>query len=246
LSDIAREVLGRFPIENLGFVFVAGFFTVVSFPFDLFSRDFSRSTYLSIVSEQSVSCSLNWLGLKFDPFVNIKYLGYQFPTGLAELVLVSLPVGLLLYVLFELYGWINRRPYALYLRFIRRDRSSSEEIGKPFDSPISSDSPIKKWVCGKRLSFDSHEQELDFYDWLKETGIVKSIDFLVLMRSSFEGILYGSETFFFIVFFCLVFSWLFSFTGTLEWFVGAIVIFPFSYVIYLASEKVSQIYEQTA
>lgn len=94
-GTVEREVIAAFPIDKLFFIVTVGLFFMISFPFTF---------------------PYNALSLaNFHPFVNITYLyGNNFSVGSVEIVLLSIPVGIGFYLLYDAYEWFNglpRRPF---------------------------------------------------------------------------------------------------------------------------------------
>jgi hypothetical protein len=78
--ETTGKLIGRFPTDDLFFIFTSGFFVVFSFPFTL--------SNLSLQGHQ--------------PFINVMYLyNTDFTTQLAKLVLSSLAVWVIMYLLYD-------------------------------------------------------------------------------------------------------------------------------------------------
>lgn len=217
-------MLGRFPTENLAFILIAGFYTVISFPFNFFSTDFTDVTRLTIPD-------IGLYGLHelstatFAPFINIKYLGYPFPAGLLQLLLLGLLPGFVIFLLYTVYEWLNGLP-AILLSHLRKSNKKPPE------------SIVKTWVAGKRLNLDIQET-LNFYKWLRGKRIDRYFVFLTSICSSSEGLLFGNETFVVVLLAYLYFSHGMA-SQIYEWIVLGVLLTIMFYFIYLASLRKSR------
>ncbi len=93
---MAKEVIGRFPIDQLAFIFVSGFFLTVAFPFDFSKLDFSRGL-------PSMVTLCVYAKSHFAPFVGVSYLGMNFPIGLIMMILLSIPTGVFIFFFYDLF-----------------------------------------------------------------------------------------------------------------------------------------------
>lgn len=161
-KEAAKETLGQFPIDDLFFILTSGLFVVMAFPFDIFNFDFSLLPTFSITDLPKLASS------NFAPFINLKYLGVQFPTYLIMLVLLSIPFGMMIYLLDGAYQRLNY----IVMRGRVKERFCKSEIGE-----------VPLGVI------------LDFYEWLREKKMGKYASLLWSMKSTSTGLLYGGETF---------------------------------------------------
>jgi hypothetical protein len=209
MAEVAKEVMGQFPIDELCFIFASGLFILLAFPFDIFSFDFSSPVAFDI-GEFS-----KWVYSSFAPFANLKYVGWQFPTYLAMLFFASLPLGVIMYLLFGVYERSNH--------FIM------SSIGRVFGTTP------KELFCNEH-KFDGAPMhvKLEFYLWLKEKGVNRFMTLLWSMRSISTGLLYGSETFSLLVILSLLLG---ARTSILEWLGFSVILVLFFYFCFVAFQK---------
>jgi hypothetical protein len=133
--ETAKETAVRFPIEKVLFIFTVGFFIVISFPFDLFSAFSDGLPPLDFVDwfVLPVPAIESYVKNNFQPFVNLRYLGgANFPTGLIQIILCSLPVGVIIFFTYGLYEKINHIinyiPNCLYYKATGKKQKQQEDL----------------------------------------------------------------------------------------------------------------------
>jgi hypothetical protein len=181
MTEVAKEVMGQFPIDDLCFILTAGLFAVLAFPFDIFSFNFiSLATF-------------NWADLpslvssNFKPFVNLTYLG-QFQDRFYILLLASLPFGVMIYFSSSIYEKLNSLLSRLFKRFLRE--TPREKFGT---AKLKEDI-----VMEEKFRNASIARKLRFYRWLKDRGVNKYIVFIWSMRQVATALLFGIETLLFV------------------------------------------------
>jgi hypothetical protein len=174
--EASKEIFSRFPIEQVFFIVAFGFFVVISFPFDIFkffSNGFPKIHPSSIFQDIG-----GYVKTDFAPFVNVQYLGKDFPSGFIETFLLSLAFGIAVFFLYDYFNKVNHIPKKFYYWIAR----------KPEKQP-SSRSIVK---------------QLAFARWIRKEGYGKLLDFFYSMQLVATGLLWGAEVFLAIVFL----SWL--------------------------------------
>ncbi len=185
MTEVAEEVIGHFPIEELCFILTAGLFITLTFPFDI-GKVLSSPVDINWAELPSIISS------NFKPFVNLlnvlasEHVGELF----VVLLLSCIPVGVMIYLSLTVYEKANKsvgdflKKYKLdpkrRVRWMWDTTSKKEHrVNNRNDEFISAD--------------DDHK--LRFYEWLGAKKIGRFVLFLWAMRSVSEALLYGSETF---------------------------------------------------
>jgi uncharacterized membrane protein (DUF373 family) len=167
LQDLMSEkVVGKMPLWFLLFIASAGLLVTISLPIDLFAVDLRNGLTLPKIAAIFQSFDQN-----FEPFAMVKYLGSEFPIGIAKIILLSLAIGTIIYLLYDVYERIN-----------------SQLMG----------GRAKKILKLQRLEgtpLESFEIK-PFVKWLDEVHYAGYLDFIGSMRMLTEGLLYAAETFF--------------------------------------------------
>ena len=194
MTEVAKEIMGRFPVDQLAFIFASGFFLVVAFPFDVSSLDFSRG----LPSTVALLDCVRW---NFAPFVGIKYLGAEFPSGLVKMILMSVPTGMFFFFFYDVFRDVNRFVMQrVVVRYITH-RSVSDLMG-----------------------IQTNRAPKEFYDWFVERRIGKFWDFMGVMSLASLGLFYSCEFFLLIV----ILSWI-ARACTFEAVIAASVLCAFLY-----------------
>jgi hypothetical protein len=201
-KEAAVETLGQFPIDVLFLMLTSGLFVVMAFPFDIFRIDFSSLQTFSITDLPKLVSS------NFAPFINMKYLGVQFPTYLIMLLLVSIPFGVVIYLLYGVYERFN---HVLMRGF------------------------VKKRICKSEMNEVALGVKLEFYKWARENRMGKYISLILSLKAIAAGLLYGGETFILIVFISMLLAWR-AYWGW-GWFVFSIILTVFLYVVELIYDR---------
>jgi hypothetical protein len=209
--ETAKELMGRFPIDDIFFILSSGIFVVFSFPFDVFKALSNGLPTLTINIDSFTNLKI-YIDQNFEPFASIKYLG-DFPNGLIKLLLLSLAVGAMIYLLYAIYEKSNHfimRQFEKIAGFTIKNRAcKSETRSKPMPTADA----------------------LDFLDWVQKRRLGKSIDVLWSMRALGDGLFYGCETFFLIIILSCLFGWHLS-----EWLLFSFLLGVFLYVAQIAYE----------
>jgi len=169
-----EKIAGKMPLWFFFFIASAGLSVILSFPFDIFVFDSSKTNALpmSFQDLQKISDALND---DFKPFTMMKYLGSEFPVGLAKIILVSLVVGTFLYLFYDAYQDVNGRMMRGRVRRKLEARALSKSImqAKQFKVPKTK----------------------DYVKWLRSVDQWGYLDFIGSMKMLTEGLFFGAETF---------------------------------------------------
>jgi len=189
----SENVVARMPLWFVFFIATSGLLVTLSFPFDILKADFENGIVLTnIIANVS-----KWLDQDFKPFVIVKHLGDSFPSGLIEIVLLSLVVGTLIYFLRPIYEQINERLMRTYCFLSHKDYERVRD-SKETKEQI----PVDKLRLFVRWSADVSRGHADF---------------IASLQSLMEGLLLGAEIFLLLNFIRILF--LFGraiFTGQIE------------------------------
>lgn len=170
-SDLYEKFFGELPLWFLLFIATGGFLVVISCPYDVFALNFENGVIVptSVGELRAIS---DVLDTNFKPFVMIQYLGSEFPAGLAKVILLSVVVGIFMYLLYDAYqylsdslmhGWARKKYYA------------------------------DKWPAYKK----AEDAKLDMLiTWLVKTRQYRYMEFLGAMKMLTEALLFASGTFF--------------------------------------------------
>lgn len=164
---VSRPVIERLPLWFLFFVGSVGFFVIISFPFDIFPEE------LTIPKECDVL--LHYVSTEFAPFVNLKHLGVDFPIRFIEILLASLAIGVIIYLLHNIYRAVNGK---VMKGRIRKILWKHGKFPQKVQLSIIEGYNFDKWL---------HEKAWFYLSYLKFSGTIPRITL---------GLLYGSETFF--------------------------------------------------
>ncbi len=136
--ESAEKAFNTFPIEMIFFIIVIGLFVVLSFPFDLPSMYSKSPVIVSSYNGISFHNLSNYLDEGFHPFVNVNLLsGGNFLTGAGILILCSLPVGVLLFLLYSIYEMINHLPKLIICKFKKKKyKTKSDRIKEKGICPV--------------------------------------------------------------------------------------------------------------
>jgi hypothetical protein len=206
MAEVAKDILGRFPIDQVLYIFVSGFFLVIAFPFDFSSLDLSHGL-------PSIVLLLNYMSGNFAPFVGIKYLGAEFPTGLVKMLLASLPVGVCFFYLYGAFQSFNNIVMKHAKRVFRRNVSDVFRI--VFRKHVSIVLHIEKQVTHR-----------DFYEWAKQKELG-----IWAMRLAILGLFNATEVFLVVILVSSAFS-----VSAWSWLLPAFLIVSFCYSILKAYE----------
>jgi hypothetical protein len=181
--ETAKETAVRFPIEKVLFIFTVGFFIVISFPFDLFSAFSDGLPPLDFVDwfVLPVPAIESYVKNNFQPFVNLRYLGgANFPTGLIQIILCSLPVGVIIFFTYGLYEKSNHIisyiPNCLYYKATGKKQKQQEDL-------------LRQRKINSAI----------FNEWISTKDVKRYYEFIVSMKEISVGLLYGSETMLFVI-----------------------------------------------
>jgi F0F1-type ATP synthase assembly protein I len=211
-----NAVVGRMPFWFLLFIASSGVFTVLSIPIDIFGLNFENGVKLNWAIVPS------YLEQNFKPFVMLKYLALS-PYGSVGVVILGLIAGAFMYILYDVYEWINGKIMRQRIKKILGFQSSKEEI--------------------------EAKDAVAFADYLRKTKLEGYYDFIGSLKMLTDGLLYGGETFMFANLIRIVglIIGLFFGLGTdflldsAEWFgisVLITVIFYALYLIYVRTNKI--------
>jgi hypothetical protein len=171
---MAEKIVGRMPLWVLFFIASSGVFITLSFPFNIFAFDFKNGLVLTNMTAIETLKSFDG---NFKPFILVNYLGGSFPSGIIEIILLSLVIGTLIYLCYDVCQWINHRPKILF-EYLFPARAKSEP--KKIPMPTLSDAEWKPYV-----------------EWLRAVNMEGYFDVLQSLKWMTEGLLYGTETFLF-------------------------------------------------
>jgi hypothetical protein len=165
-----EKIAGRMPLWFFFFIASAGLLVVLSFPFDIFVFDFSKTNTLPL-SFNDIRRISDALNDDFKPFAMIKYIGSEFPIGLTRIILVSLVAGAFIYLLYDVYQNINGWIVCGHVR--------------------SKIQPEKTPQGGQLKGVKTK----DYVKWLRSVDQWGYLDFIGSMKMLTEGLLFGAETF---------------------------------------------------
>ena len=150
------EFASKFPLTILVYVFSAGLLFITFFPIDIMSFNILKGW--SVPSIDALSNIVVPLENSYRPFVLLQYFS-DFPNGLVKLVLFSIVPGVFLFLLQDVFMWINHNIMG----------------GK-----------VKNFLKSKRQYEDFSAKDLDesikFTKWLKENGYFNYADTLSALK----------------------------------------------------------------
>mgnify|MGYP000909230134 CR=1 FL=1 len=202
-----------FPIHQVIFILTVGLFIVISFPFDY--NELLNFTKVTFTDEFGLLPMPNGISLtdNFQPFVNLQYLGnnaIDFSSGVLQMVLLSLPIGALIYSISKVYEVFNRA-FTTCVCFI---------IGK---KPKT-----------KGINLDDHGVDnLSFNIWVGRRHLGRHINFLASIREVNTGLLYGAQT---LLLFVLIPAIIYHNSYFIGWLIISLTLCTFFGVTYLLSE----------
>lgn len=187
--EAGKEIIGRFPIEEIFLVVSYGLFVLISFPFDIFKVKAPPPNTSEIGWWNFLQVFASLVKNNFDPFANVKHLGENFPNYLVEAFLLSLVFGLAVVFLYNQFNYVNHRirsPFTWMHRKIKTANATKDDEKE------------------KTSLILSEHEELAYANWIRKRGYQKLLDFLYSMDNVATGLLYGVESFSLIVVISLV------------------------------------------
>lgn len=190
-----ENVVAKMPLWFIFFIPTLGLFVTLSFPFDILKANFESGIVLSNMTNMSLVNVFKSLDQDFKPFVMLQYLGNSFPSGLTEIVLLSLVVGFLVYLLVPVYEWTNGRLMKGYCFLCRKEYNRSDKLPKE-NLSAGQIRPFVEWSTAVNWGY---------------------IDFNASLNSMMVGLLFGAETFLLFNFIRIVDHLALAFAGQIEW-----------------------------
>lgn len=160
-----KEVLFKFPIDQVIFIVSSGLTFTLCFPFDILSLDFTNGLPVSNVG--NFGDFSYWITQNYKPFIIVKYL--DFPNGIIQIVLLSLVPGLMMFFLQDVFYWANHKIVRGKLK---------EKLGI---TSLSRDPVERELIDAKHIK------------WLKKQNALKYFGFLWTLKFATRGSLYAFE-----------------------------------------------------
>lgn len=204
----------RYPLGSLMFIFSAGLFMVISFPFDLSSLISSDG----VIVQDCVTFFAE-SGKNFKPFVNVNLLKADFVLGSTKIIIASLVVGFFFYMVSNLYEKLNH--------LVAKGKTKNAVFSRRKPKHANTQERMQK--C-KLL-------QLEFAEWLREFKLTKYTDFIHSVRRMLTGLIYASETFLGTIILVAIYVWFFEPSGHIyiqnvgSWLVVGFFICAFFYVL---------------
>ena len=175
IMESVNNALEKFPINQIIFILTVGIFIVISFPYDynnLLAIGLDKIKFYNLFGVIPLP-QINSSTDSFQPFVNLQYLQSTsgFPIGVTQTILFSLPVGVLIYSLSDIYEKANHGlKWFVYFIFRRSLTPKGNKLTKRGIDHIS------------------------FSNWEIRRHQGRYINFLTSVREVNTGLLYGTET----------------------------------------------------
>ena len=172
------EPITKYPIGYLLFILTSGSFFILSFPYDIFSIDFSNGLILPDAR------FFEYLGQNFKPFINIKYLSTDSLLSFSKITLLFWITGIFFFFMRDLFCKFNN--------ILKCGLTNFPKIKGIYSNLTRSRS--------KKGNID----QLEFAVWARTNKHANHTDFLWSIREITVGLLYASETFFLFTFFAII------------------------------------------